>query len=146
MQLRWYFVSRALSLGNITQRRITLGISAIALVPLGLILRFLPLGLFADLAGGVLYAALIYVLVAFLAPRLRSVSVGVWTLVWCVGVELLQLSSIPQELAQVFAPIRLVLGTSFAWLDLLAYLGGTILVLALDRYLRRKTTKRTNRN
>ncbi|WP_404285350.1 DUF2809 domain-containing protein [Glutamicibacter arilaitensis] len=118
------------------RRRVILGISAIALVPLGLFLRFLPWGLFADLAGGVLYAALIYVLVAFIVPMRSRLTVGLWALGWCMAVELLQLTALPREAAILFPPSRLVLGTGFAATDLLAYSVGVLLTALADRSAR----------
>ncbi|MGP9651723.1 ribosomal maturation YjgA family protein [Glutamicibacter sp. AOP38-B1-38] len=127
------------SLDSLTRRRIILGISACALVPLGLFLRFLPWGLVADLAGGVLYAALIYVVVAFIVPTRSWHTVGAWALGWCVAVELLQLTSLPREAAALFPPSRLILGTGFAAMDLLAYIVGALTAALADRAARRRT-------
>lgn len=105
-----------------------------AVIPLGLFIRFLPWGLGADLAGGILYAVLIYLLVAFLAPRARPSVVAVIAAAWCLMVELLQLTDIPRHAAATFAPARLVLGTSFAALDLVAYAAGLLAVWGCDRF------------
>ncbi|MFL4475816.1 DUF2809 domain-containing protein [Paeniglutamicibacter sp. MACA_103] len=111
-------------------------LAAIACVPpviaLGLAARFLGAGLPADLAGGVLYAVLVYVLLTFLRPRASAWSNAAIALVLCVLVELLQLTGIPADLARAFWPVRLVLGTGFAPLDLPAYAIGSALALGAD--------------
>lgn len=110
-----------------------MGVTALAVIPLGLLLRSLPLGLVADLAGGVLYAALIYLLVACLAPRWRPATVALWAMSWCFAVELLQLSGLPADLARIFPPSRLVFGTGFSALDLVAYVPGVLFPWLIDR-------------
>lgn len=117
-------------------RRLWMGITALAVIPIGLFIRFLPLGLFADLAGGVLYAVLIYLLVGWLTPHWKSSSVALCAIGWCFVIEFLQLSAFPAFLAAEFPPARLVFGTGFAALDLLAYALGVGLVCVIDRHLR----------
>lgn len=97
-----------------------MGITALLVVPIGLFARFLPLGLAADLAGGLLYATLLYVLLGFLFPRAARLHLFLGSLGWCVAVELLQLTPLP------------LLGTSFAVLDLFAYVAGAALAWTLD--------------
>lgn len=111
-----------------------MGISAVALIPIGLFLRFQPWGLLSDLSGGVLYASLIYVLVAFLVPTGTRITVGFWALGWCVAVELLQLTTLPSTAAHLFPPARLVLGTGFAATDLVAYFFGVLCAFLVDLF------------
>ncbi|EMQ97138.1 ribosomal maturation YjgA family protein [Paeniglutamicibacter gangotriensis] len=101
-------------------------------IALGLGARFLGSGLAADLSGGVIYAVLIYVLATLLRPRAGQAANAVAALVFCVLIELLQLTAFPTSLAAVFPPVRLVLGTTFVPLDLLAYAIGSALALGLD--------------
>lgn len=114
-----------------------------AVVALGLFVRFVVAGPVGDFLGGVLYTVLIAVIVfpvvtAIVKRRmpvsaLRNshwIAAGV-ALAVSVAVELLQLSSIPAQLSEVFAPARLVLGTSFAPLDLVAYGVGAVLAGAV---------------
>lgn len=117
----------------------------LAVVALGLVVRFVVGGPVGDFLGGVLYTVLIAVLVfplvtAFVRRRLpvsqRALRKSAWTaagvaLAASVAVELLQLSSIPAQLSEVFPPARLVLGTSFAPLDLVAYGVGALLAGAV---------------
>lgn len=114
-----------------------MGIAAAAVIPLGLFLRFLPLGVFADLAGGILYAILIYLLLTVIAPRWSQTRCALWALGWCWTVELLQLTGLPTSLAQLFPPASLVFGTGFAALDLLAYAAGALGIWALDSFISR---------
>ncbi|MGP5012399.1 DUF2809 domain-containing protein [Glutamicibacter ardleyensis] len=120
------------SLASLSQRRLMMGISALALIPIGLFLRFQPWGLLSDLSGGILYASLIYVLVAFLVPTGTQITVGLWALGWCVAVELLQLTAFPSSVADLFPPARLVLGTGFAPTDLVAYFFGVLFAFLVD--------------
>ncbi|TLK50146.1 DUF2809 domain-containing protein [Glutamicibacter sp. V16R2B1] len=113
-------------------RRAWMGITALLVVPIGLFARFLPLGLAADLAGGLLYATLLYVLLGFLFPRAARLRLFLGSLGWCVAVELLQLTPLPLQLAQSLPILRLVLGTSFAVLDLFAYVAGAALAWTVD--------------
>ncbi|WP_333615260.1 ribosomal maturation YjgA family protein [Glutamicibacter sp.] len=122
------------------RRRLAMGISAVALIPIGLFLRFQPWGLISDLSGGILYASLIYVLVAFLVPTSARVTVGLWALGWCVAVELLQLTAFPSTAGHLFPPARLVLGTGFAATDLVAYLVGALSAFLVDLFWQRRIT------
>lgn len=115
-----------------------MGISAVALIPIGLFLRFQPWGLISDLSGGILYASLIYVLVALVAPTCPRITVGLWSLGWCLGVELLQLTTFPSAAAQLFPPARLVFGTGFAPTDLVAYFFGVLFAFLVDFFWQRR--------
>jgi hypothetical protein len=115
-----------------------MGISAVALIPIGLFLRFQPWGLLSDLSGGILYASLIYVLAAFLVPTATRTTVGLWALGWCAAVELLQLTALPSTAAHVFPPARLVLGTGFAATDLVAYVFGVLFAFLVDLLWQRR--------
>lgn len=123
------------------RRAINRRLAAAACVPLvialGLASRFLGTGPMADVAGGVLYAVLLYVLLIVLHPRAAGVSRALAALGVCVALELFQLTGIPADLALAFPPIRLVLGTTFVPLDLVAYLIGAVAALGLDSSLGR---------
>ncbi len=107
------------------------------LIALGLASRFLGTGPVADAAGGVFYAVLIYVLLVLLRPGAAMLSNALGALGFCVALELFQLTEIPLELASVFAPVRLVLGTTFVPLDLLAYAIGAAAAPIADLLLGR---------
>lgn len=104
-------------------RRWPLAAAAVGVVTLGLAVRGLP-GSAGDLAGGVLYAVLVTLLVALVAPRARPVTLGVVALAVCVAVELAQLTGVPAAVVDVVPPLRYVLGTTFHAPDLAAYAVG----------------------
>ncbi|MFB9816288.1 DUF2809 domain-containing protein [Paeniglutamicibacter sulfureus] len=118
-------------------RRLAAAAWVLPVIVVGLASRFGGTGLAADLAGGVLYAVLVYVLLTVLRPQAARWSNASIALVLCVLIELLQLTAIPADLARVFGPIRLVLGTGFAPLDLVAYAIGAALALGIDMLLGR---------
>lgn len=125
-----------------TRRRLVAAALIIPIIGLGLAARFLGAGLLADLSGGILYAVLIYILLVFVRPSGSKISTAGIALGLCVAVELLQLSALPASLGAVFPPIRLVLGSTFVPLDLVAYLLGVGLALGTDSLIHKLRTKR----
>lgn len=122
-------------MGSVSGRRLTLGIIAIAMVPVGLGARYLADGLAADLSGGVLYAALFYVLLAFIFVRRSPWLPASLASLWCFGIEFLQLTGLPALMASMLPAAHLVFGSGFAALDLAAYALGILLSAALDFWL-----------
>lgn len=120
------------------RRRLACAVLAVLVIGVGLLIRF---GLGGDLAGGVIYTALVYLLVAALAPRMRPSRVASIALAWSVLMELLQAGGIAAALVALWSPLRLVLGTGFAASDLLAYLAGAVLAGAIDARVRRPRTR-----
>ena len=78
-----------------------------------------------------LYAVLFYLVVTVAAPRLRPLQVGLIAGGLCVAIELFQLTDIPAALSDSWV-FRLTLGTSFAAIDLVAYLVGVAAVACCD--------------
>ncbi|MBO9532902.1 MAG: DUF2809 domain-containing protein [Solirubrobacteraceae bacterium] len=101
-------------------------------VLLGLAARFGLSGWAADAAGGVLYVALVYLVIAFAWPTAPTVRVGLAGFACSAAVELLQLTSVPADLADAFPPIKLLLGTTFVTTDFLAYAAGALLAATVD--------------
>ena len=122
------------------RRRLALGLAAVVVVAVGLATR--RDGLVWDLVGSALYAALVHVLLALVAPRARSALVGLVAFAVCVVVELAQLTPVPAALAAAFPPAALVLGTTFAAQDLPAYAVGAALAATADHVLRRRARRR----
>ena len=114
------------------RRRVRLAVAAVVVVVVGLVVSQSD-GLVADLLGGALYAALVYVLIAVVLPRARRPVVAAVALAVCVVVELAQLTAGPAALADAFPPAALVLGTTFNPWDLLAYAVGVAAALGADR-------------
>jgi len=103
------------------RRRLWLAVAACLVIAAGLAVTRLGTGAVADAAGDVLYAALVYLLLAFVAPRARGVTVAGIAFLLCAAVELTQLTGLPATLVDAWGPLRYVLGTTFALVDLFAY-------------------------
>jgi hypothetical protein len=93
-------------------------------------------------AGGTLYAVLLFVLQAVLMPAAPAIRIGVISFGICVVVELLQLTGLPTIAAGLVPPLRYVLGTTFVASDLLAYAGGTLSAVLVDRLASRSIARR----
>lgn len=120
------------------RRRQHLVLALVGVIAAGLalqLLRELPL---VDAAGTVLYAAAVHLVVCMVAPGMRAVTVAGIALAICVAVELLQLTPLPSALATAFRPAALLLGTTFAWPDLLAYAAGVGVLWGIDRARERR--------
>lgn len=109
-----------------------------AVIAAGLGVRAAVDGVVAKAAGDALYAVLIYLLVAFLAPRARWLPVALLSLAVCTAVELFQITGLPAAWAARWPPVRLVLGTGFGWPDLAWYLLGVMAAAAVDGAVRRR--------
>lgn len=123
------------------RRRLGLALAAVVTVAAGLAVRLGLRGVegaawWTGPAGDALYAVLIYLLVAFCAPRARTAVTVAVTVGICAAIELFQLTGIPADLGQAFPPARLVLGTGFLWSDLLLYLVGVGAAAAVDAAVR----------
>ena len=112
-------------------RRRALTLATGVVVVLGLLVSRGP-GLAADVGGGVLYAALVYLLCALVRPHAAPRRVGLVALVVCVAVEAAQLTGGPAALVDLWNPLRYALGTTFAAPDLLAYAAGAVGAAVLD--------------
>ncbi|MFF9562942.1 DUF2809 domain-containing protein [Leifsonia sp. NPDC014704] len=119
------------------RRRIALAGAGLALVVVGLAVARGMDGAVAAFVGDALYAALIVVVIAFLAPRASAVTVAVAAFAVCAAVELFQLTGLPRALAGTVPAVALVLGTTFQWTDLVAYAIGAMLAGAVDAVSRR---------
>jgi len=124
-------------------RRLILALACIVVVVAGLSVHtFAPDGFVSDAAGDALYAALIYLLVAFLAPGWASWATGSVALAWCVAVELFQLTGFPEQWGAAFRPLMLVFGTVFSPSDLLFYALGVAVAAVVDRACMRRRSSR----
>ncbi|WMY76878.1 DUF2809 domain-containing protein [Citricoccus sp. I39-566] len=119
-------------------RRPALAAAAVATVGLGLGVRSLAEGAWTGPTGDALYAVLVYLIVAWCAPRRAPRVVTGVAVVLCWLIELFQLTGLPLALAEEWWPARLVLGTGFAWVDLLSYAAGGAVAGAVDALLGRR--------
>ncbi|KZC94146.1 MULTISPECIES: ribosomal maturation YjgA family protein [Clavibacter] len=84
----------------------------------------------------IFYAAAFHLALIAALPRVDTVVHGAAVLVWCTGIELLQITGWPALWALHVPLCRLLLGTGYDPVDLGAYALGVLLVLAVDRLLR----------
>jgi hypothetical protein len=106
--------------------RRVLAAAAGLIVVTGLVVHFTIGGPAGDFVADALYAVLIFLLLSFVFVRSSSWRIAVAAFVICAGIELLQLTGLPATLAEGFPPVRLLLGTTFSAIDLVAYLVGVI--------------------
>ncbi|NQX16364.1 DUF2809 domain-containing protein [Rathayibacter sp. VKM Ac-2857] len=111
--------------------RLPFALAALGALALGLALRFLLVGLFADLAGSVLYVVLVALLVCVLLPRLPAVTAAGVALAWSIAMEQLQAIGAAARLVELWPPLRLVVGSTFSWLDIAAYVLGAVVAAAV---------------
>ncbi|WP_166874312.1 DUF2809 domain-containing protein [Salinibacterium sp. ZJ450] len=107
----------------------------------GLLVHFTLAGAAADFTADALYAVLAYLVVALLAPRMPPAALAGIAYGLCALIELGQLTGLPAALAVLFPPARLLLGTTFAPLDLLAYAVGVAGALLAERLLARRADR-----
>jgi len=114
------------------RRRTPLILTAAAIFAVGLATHYLLTGFFADALADALYTALIAVVILLIAPRLRPWIGAAAAFLLSAAVELLQLTALPAALAETVPLSRLILGTTFAPLDLMFYAVAALIVGALD--------------
>ena len=103
----------------------------------------LPKG-YVTYVGDLLWAALLYLLLALLLRRWPVGRLIALALAISVGIELSQLYHAPwiDGLRRV-KPVALVLGHQFLWSDLLAYAGGILAAALVDRSILRRQGRRS---
>lgn len=115
------------------RRLVLLGCSALVVV-VGLAVRTVP-GPVGDAGGGILYAVLMYLLIAMITPSWSSARIGAAAVILCTAIELMQLTPLPSSLGAVLPPVRYVLGTTFVWTDLVTGAAGALLAMLGDGVL-----------
>ncbi|WP_121151702.1 DUF2809 domain-containing protein [Microbacterium sp. AG1240] len=121
------------------RRRLAAAIALVVIVAAGLLVhRAAPSSPATDVAGDALYSVAVYTgLVTLFASGRRS-ALGALAVVWCVAVELFQLTGVPVALAAAFPPIALVLGTGFDARDLVVYPLAVVVAAAVDAMVGRR--------
>lgn len=117
-------------------------VGGLACLALGLGLQLLDRSGVIDLIGSVLYVVLVGLLVLLVRPPLPGVVIAAIALGFATVVELLQLTPIHAAVVGAVPPARLVLGSAFDPLDLVAYLVGALLLLPLLRVITRPAAVR----
>ncbi|MFI8089404.1 DUF2809 domain-containing protein [Streptomyces sp. NPDC086080] len=111
--------------GNAPAHRRPVAASAgLAVIGAGLGLRTVATGDVAKYGGDALYTVLVLALVVLVAPRTTPSRAAGIALAVSWGVEFLQLTGLPAELARHSAVSRLVLGSTFNAPDLFWYAAG----------------------
>ncbi|QGV65774.1 DUF2809 domain-containing protein [Clavibacter nebraskensis] len=117
--------------GNARRRIVSLG-ALFAVVMAGMVVTHGDgRGLWPD----VFYSAAMHLALIAVMPRVDTVVHGAAVLVWCTGIELLQITGWPEMWALHVPLCRLLLGTGYDPVDLAAYAAGVLLVLLVDRLL-----------
>ena len=115
-------------IGN-TKYRVALLIGIVFIVPLGYIGRYsqgLGLPWLQDLLGSVAYEIFWILLIAFLFPKVAPQWIAIGVCLATCGIEFLQLWQSPfLQAARSTLLGRLVLGTTFNWLDFISYFVGS---------------------
>lgn len=111
--------------------RLPYALAAVAALGLGLALRFLLVGLIADVAGGVLYVVLVALLTAVVLPALAGLPAAGIALAWSIAMEQLQAIGVAERLVDAWPPLRLVVGSTFSWIDIGAYVLGAVVAAAV---------------
>jgi hypothetical protein len=111
------------------------------LTPIGLVCRFVPIGLppvVVKYGGSFLWAAMVYLLVALLLPRLPPVAVGALAASIAVAVEYGKLIHSPglDAFRDTFAG-KVLLGRYFSFKDIAVYCVAILCIASIDHYLTR---------
>lgn len=108
-----------------------------AVVLAGLAVTLRGVGAPADLAGAALYTVAAHLVLALALPRAGPVRLAAAAFALSAVVELIQLTTVPERVADVVPVARYLLGTTFHAPDLLAYAVGALAVGLVDERARR---------
>ena len=115
------------------RRRLAAAAALVAVIAAGLTVhKALPESTATDVTGDALYAVAAYTGLVMLLPRAPRLALAGVAALWCVGVELLQLTGLPLALAERVPPVALLLGTGFDARDLVVYLCAVAVAVAID--------------
>jgi len=118
---------------------------AVAVIATGLLWRsgFIPMpAALSKYGGDALWALMVFVGFGFLLPRASTLSLALLALVFSWGVEFSQLYKAPWiDAIRSTLPGRLVLGNTFNWPDLPAYVLGVGLGAIMEWRLRKRTAQ-----
>lgn len=124
-------------------RRLAAFVALAAVVAAGLAVhRLLPDSVASDVAGDALYAVAAYTGLVLLLPRAPRPVLAAGAVVWCVAVELLQLTDLPIALAERMPIAALVLGSGFDARDLVVYVLAVAGALGVDGAVSQRIRRR----
>lgn len=92
--------------------------------------------------GTTLYAAVAYVAVVFVRPRINPYLAGAAALAFCWLIEAAQLTPVPAALSAHSLALRLLVGAHFDWLDVAWYPAGIVPLVIADRLSNLRHTRR----
>lgn len=109
------------------------------LIPLGLVCRFVPIGLpqiVVKYGGSFLWAAMVYLLVALLLPALRPIAAGVIAAAIAIAVEYGKLLTSPglNSFRETFTG-KVMLGRYFSYKDIAVYCVAIVCAAWIDHRL-----------
>jgi hypothetical protein len=107
--------------------------AAIVTVAAGLAVHTYGDGWLAGYVGDALYTVMMYALVVVVRPAIGPAVAACWALGISWAVEFLQLTEIPAQLSAAVPLTRLVLGTTYNALDLVAYVVGAAAAYLVHR-------------
>ncbi|HTE18706.1 MAG TPA: DUF2809 domain-containing protein [Armatimonadota bacterium] len=122
----------------------TYAAALVVIVLVGLLSRLRPIGLwlYDKSLGDALYAVAVYLVLALLLRRRTPAALGVLTFVLSACIEAFQLTGFAARHA-AFPPVRWLLGTHFAWHDLVCYALGAAGVALSDAAARTRASSVT---
>ncbi|MGC3955005.1 MAG: DUF2809 domain-containing protein [Propionicimonas sp.] len=115
--------------------RLLAGVVALVTIAAGMLAR--PLPVVGDALGGIAYTLLLALLVVLVWPAGRPWVAAALATAVSFAVELLQLTRVPGRLTDLVPPLRWVLGSTFAWEDLLWYFAGGLVAIGVLALIRR---------
>lgn len=91
--------------------------------------------------GDFLVVIFLFTSIKVVFPNIASFNLAVGIFIFGVVIEILQLLKIPQFFGTEKVWVKLILGSSFEWMDIVAYLFGVGVIYYIDKYfIRDKTT------
>src|SRR5262249_2746684 len=113
-------------------------VALVLTLALGVMSRVRPVGwwVYDKSLGDALYAVAAYLALALLTRR-RPAVVAPLAFAACLAVEFFQATGIPARLQHI-GPVRWLLGTTFAWHDVVCYAVGVALIATADRFVLRR--------
>ncbi|MGH3705462.1 MAG: DUF2809 domain-containing protein [Agromyces sp.] len=121
--------------------RVRSGLASGVGLALGLSLQLLERTPLIDVLGSIVYVVFIACLLRAFWPRLGAAGSAATAFGFATAVELLQLTVLPQLVVDAFPPSRLLLGSAFDPVDLVAYAVGAAIAFVVQLAMGRPVTR-----